>query len=81
LALATYVGISSKFRYLYISFEKGFISFIYFKYSSGVGNFPIIEAIAESSAEAKYTLAPSPNLFGKFLVDVDTTVAPARTLA
>ena len=39
------------------------------------------EDIAESSAEAKNTSAPSPILFGKFLVDVEITVEFARTLA
>ena len=42
---------------------------------------PNIAAIAESSAEARNTFAPSPNLLGKFLVDVDTTVELAKTLA
>ena len=37
--------------------------------------------MAESSADAKNTSAPSPNLFGEFLVDVDTTVELASTLA
>ena len=52
-----------------------------FKYSFGEGSLPITEAIAASSAEAKNTSAPSPNLFGKFLVEVETTVEFAKTLA
>ena len=54
---------------------------MYFKYSSGEGSLPSTEAIAASSAEARNTSAPSPSLLGKFLVEVETTVEFARTLA
>ena len=64
-----------------MSSANGLISSIYLWYSSTLGSLPNTDAIAESSADAKNTSAPSPNLFGKFLVDVDTTVELARTLA
>ena len=64
-----------------MSSASGLISFMNFKYSSGDGSFPNTEAIAASSAEAKNTSAPSPSLFGKFLVEVETTVEFAYTLA
>ena len=57
------------------------MSAIYLWYSSTVGNLPSTDDIAASSADARKTLAPSPSLLGKFLVDVDTTVEFARTLA
>ena len=57
------------------------MSDIYLWYSSTVGNLPRTDEIAASSAEAKKTSAPSPSLFGKFLVDVETTVEFANTLA
>ena len=46
-----------------------------------VGILPRTEHIADSSADARKTLAPSPSLFGKFLVEVETTVEFAKTLA
>jgi hypothetical protein len=46
-----------------------------------LGFFSSIAVIADNSADAKKTLAPLPNLFGKFLVDVDNTVALSSTLA
>ena len=45
------------------------------------GSFPRTADIADNSAEAKNTFAPSPSLFGKFLVEVDTTVELAKTRA
>ena len=42
---------------------------------------PNVAEIAATSAEAKNTLAPSPSLFGKLRVEVDTTVDSASTLA
>ena len=57
------------------------MSAIYLWYSSTVGNLPSTDEIAASSADARKTSAPSPSLLGKFLVDVDTTVELARTLA
>jgi len=42
---------------------------------------PIAELIAASSEEARNTLAPWPKRFGKFLVEVETTVELAVTRA
>ncbi|MNN99649.1 hypothetical protein D3C81_2193500 [compost metagenome] len=42
---------------------------------------PRIEATAASSAEARYTLAPSPRRLGKLRVEVETTVEFAATRA
>ena len=64
-----------------MSSANGLISSMYFKYSWGEGSFPRTDDMAASSAEAKNTSAPSPNLLGKFLVEVDTTVEFANTLA
>ena len=56
-------------------------SCMYSTYSSLVGIFPRREEMAVTSEEARYTLHPSPILFGKFLVDVETIVAPSAALA
>ena len=57
------------------------MSFIKDKYSSEVGIYPSLAEIAATSADAKNTLLLSPNRFGKFLVEVETTDAPSSTLA
>ena len=57
------------------------MSLIYWWYSSTVGSLPNTAEIADNSAEAKKTFAPSPSLFGKFLVEVYITVEFANTLA
>ena len=57
------------------------MSFIKDKYSSEVGIYPSLAEIAATSADAKNTLLLSPNRFGKFLVEVETTEAPYSTLA
>ena len=53
----------------------------YFWYSSGVGSLPSMAEIEASSAEARKTLAPLPRRFGKFRVEVDTTVDLSATRA
>ena len=57
------------------------MSFIKLLYSSTEGSLPRIDEIAANSAEARNTSAPSPSRFGKFLVEVETTVEFGSTLA
>ena len=57
------------------------MSFIKLLYSSVEGSLPRIDEIAANSADARNTSAPSPSRFGKFLVEVETTVEFGSTLA